>query len=79
MSWGGIDCGVPSMQDVIAVATFDGDGNFCDVCGTEHALANIRIVDHVIQSVIFRSNEPWLKHTLFVGSDRTPYTSRTRG
>ena len=73
ITWGGCDRGDPSMRDVIAVAYFDGSGPFCDACNTEYALADIHIVDHIIQSIAFRSNEPWLKHTLFVGPEGTPY------
>ena len=72
ITWGGSDRGDPSMRDVIAVAHFDG-AEFCDACKTDDALADIHIVDHVIQSIAFRSNEPWLKHTLFVGPERTPF------
>jgi len=79
VSWGGDDRGAPSMRDVIAVAHFDGADHFCIACNTEHALANVHIVDHVIQSIAFRSNEPWLKHTLFVGPERTPYSSEVGG
>ena len=73
VTWGGSDRGDPSMRDVIVVAYFAGDSPFCDACNTDDALADIYIVDHVIQSIAFRSNEPWLKRTLFVGPERTPH------
>ena len=79
VSWGGDDRGAVSMRDVIAVAYFDGVGPFCGACKTDDALADIHIVDHAIQSIAFRSNEAWLKLTLFVGPERTPYSSAAGG
>ena len=73
VTWGGNDRGDPSMRDVIAVAYFDGPAKFCDACGTEQAIADIHIVDHVLRSITFRSHEAWLEHTLFVGPERKPY------
>jgi len=73
VTWGGSDRGDPSMRDVVAVAYFDGVGRFCESCNIEHALADILIVDHVIESIAYRSSEPWIAETLFIGPDRTPY------
>jgi hypothetical protein len=71
--WGGDDRGDRSMSNVIAVGYLDRPEPYCGMCGHEHVLVDIAIVDNIIQGVAFRSFDPWVQHTLFVGPDRMPY------
>ncbi|WP_164000520.1 hypothetical protein [Pyxidicoccus caerfyrddinensis] len=63
--------GSPEWHEVIAVGYMAGS-EWCGSCRHPHALADIHVRENRIERVTFRSFEPWIPETLFVGPERKP-------
>lgn len=64
--------GSPDMDPVIAVGYLATEP-WCSHCKHMHALADVHIHQGRIERVTFRSFEPWIPETLFVGPNKVPH------